>query len=78
MDKQQKNESIMPRRLPTADYIRYYLAPLLHVIDSYIARVDCDGETVRVVWSNGKSRDIDITGLEKQMIAWKVLKGISV
>ncbi len=68
----------MTRRLPTADYIRYYLAPLLHVIDSYIARVDCDGETVRVVWLNGKSRDVDITGLGMQLIAVKVLRGISV
>lgn len=68
----------MKKFLPTADYIRYYIAPLLHVIDSYIARVDCDGETVRVVWLNGKSRDIDITGLGMQLIAVKVLRGISV
>ena len=68
----------MTRRLPTADYIRYYLAPLLHAIDGDIARVDSDGETVRVVWINGESRVIDITGLGKQLIAWKVLKGISI
>ncbi len=67
-----------PRRLPTADYIRYYLAPLLHVIDGDIVRVECDGETVRVVWVNGESRVIDITGLGKQLIAWKGLKGISI
>lgn len=57
-----------------SDFIRYYLAPLLHTLDSYIARVDCDGETVRVVWVNGETRTVNIGGLGKQTIAINLLR----
>ena len=58
----------------TPDFIRYYLAPLLHALDSYITRVNCDGETVRVVWVNGETRTVNIGGLGKQTIAINLLR----
>ena len=60
-----------------SDLIIHYIAPLLHALDGYITNVECDDTYIYVEWITGSVRKINISGVDGNELARKVLRAIA-